>query len=69
MTNSNLSHILNKNTDYIYVDENTNIIETVLNIINVNNKDNYKSIRKNGFNKALQYYQWENWANIIVNNI
>ena len=69
MTNSNLSHILNKNTDYIYIDETTNIIETVLNIININNKDNYNNIRKNGYNKALQNYQWENWANIIINKI
>lgn len=69
MTNSNLSHILNKNTDYVYVDETTNIIEMVLNIININNKDNYNNVRKNGYNKALQHYQWEHWANIIINKL
>jgi len=69
MTNSNLSHILNKNSDYIYVDETTNIIDTVLNIININNKDNYNNVRKNGYNKALQHYQWEHWANIIINKL
>ena len=67
MTNSNLSDKLIKDNDYIYVDENTNIIETVLNIIQ--NNENYNNIRKNGHKKALEFYQWENWANIIQNKI
>ena len=67
MTNSNLSDKLIKDNDYIYVDKNTNIIETVLNIIQ--NNENYNNIRNNGYKKAIKFYQWENWASIIQNKI
>lgn len=63
MTNSDLTHILNKNEDYVYINKDTNILELVKSIIN--NNDFYNNIRKNGYTKSLEHYQWKNWANTI----
>ena len=67
MTNSNLTYILDKENDYVYIDENTNIIEKIEHIID--NKEYYDKLRKNGNEKALKQYQWDNWANTIISNI
>ena len=41
-----------------------NLIENIL-----NNYDDYKHIKQNGYNKAIIHYEWNNWANIINNII
>jgi glycosyltransferase involved in cell wall biosynthesis len=40
-----------------------NWIEKLLDILQNNN--NYNNIRENGYNKAIEYYQWEHFANKI----
>ena len=67
MTNSNLKHILKKNEDYLFIDNNIDYLDLIFNIIK-NNKD-YDKIRLNGYNKALMNYQWDNWASKIYNVI
>tara|TARA_Y200000002_G_C22656649_1_gene653799 strand:+ start:30 stop:1046 length:1017 start_codon:yes stop_codon:yes gene_type:complete len=63
MTNSNLNSILKKNEDYIYIDNNTNYIDIINNIIK--NNDKFNKIRENGYNKAYLNYRWYNWASKI----
>tara|TARA_B100001175_G_scaffold304900_1_gene301400 strand:- start:313 stop:1104 length:792 start_codon:yes stop_codon:yes gene_type:complete len=67
VTNSNLNNILKKDIDYVFIDKNTDFIDKFYNIIN-NNKD-YDQIRKNGYNKAIEYYQWDKWGEIIDKKI
>lgn len=67
MTNSNLNSKLKKNKDYIYIDKYTDYIKLIIDIIN--NNERYNKIRENGYKKAIQYYQWENWSNIINNKL
>ena len=66
-TNSNLNKYLVKEEDYIFIDENTDIINLFRKILN-NNKE-YDKIRKNGYNKSIDYYQWDKWGEIIDNKI
>ena len=65
MTNSNFTHILKKNEDYLFINDKTDYLNLIINVIN-NNKD-YDKIRLNGYNKALMNYQWDNWASKIYN--
>ena len=65
MTNSNLTSFLTKDEDYIYIDNEQNIIDKLFYIINNNNS--YNSIRENGYKKALNHYKWDNWA-LNINN-
>ena len=63
VTNSYFTHKLIENIDYIYIDKYTDWISKLLKIID--NDDDYNIIRENGFNKAMDNYQWDNWAKII----
>jgi len=73
MTNSHFSNILQNKVDYIYIDkknnteinDNINIFDIINYIIDPVNKDECDKIRENGYQKALTYYQWNNWANYI----
>jgi len=65
VTNSMLTYYLKPDLDYIYIDSNMNWIEKLLDILQNNN--NYNNIRENGYNKAIEYYQWEHFANKIDN--
>ena len=67
MTNSHLNHNLKKDEDYIYIHQNMDYINLIENILN--NYDDYKHIKQNGYNKAIIHYEWNNWANIINNII
>ena len=66
MTNSQLSYILKKDIDYIQINK-ENFLDEIKNILNNNNKYNY--IRQNGYEKALKYYKWDKWAEIINNTL
>lgn len=61
ITNSYFSDKLIDKEDYIYIDKNIDWYSKLLYIIE--NSNSYDSIRNNGFNKAMLYYQWDNWAN------
>ena len=63
VTNSLFSNKLKKDEDYIYIDNNIDWYNKLIDIIN--NSDQYNEVRENGYNKGLLYYQWDNWANII----
>lgn len=63
ITNSLFKKYLELNKDYIYIDKNIDWFQLFLNIIN--NNENYEKIRDNGYNKALQYFQWDNFAHKI----
>jgi hypothetical protein len=71
MTNSNFSNILKKDIDYICIDSETgiDILDIIQYIINPVNKIESDRIRENGYKKAIEYYQWYNWANVINNII
>ena len=60
VTNSNLNYILKKNKDYIYIDETTDYINIIMDIIKNNKK--YDKIRNSGYKKALANYTWDNWG-------
>ena len=62
VTNSLLTDKLIKNDDYIYINDDT-WFDTILNIIKYSKKYDY--VRMNGYEKALKYYTWNNWAEII----
>jgi hypothetical protein len=69
VTNSNLSDKLKKDEDYIYIDNNMDWYSKLLDIIN--NDKQYDNVRTNGYNKAIKYYQWNNWAgkiSSVINN-
>ena len=61
VTNSDLTNKLTKFKDYIYIDKNMDWFSLFLEIIN--NSEKYDKIRENGYNKALEHYQWSEWAN------
>ena len=63
VTNSYFNHKLNENIDYIYIDKYSDWVSKLLKIIN--NDDDYNIIRENGYNKAIDNYQWDHWAKII----
>ena len=63
MTNSNLSSILKKNEDYIHINQNMDYINLIENILK--NYKQYKHIKMNGYKKAINYYQWNNWGKKI----
>jgi len=67
MTNSYFSQILKKNEDYIYIDKNNDWFEKIIDI--VSNSEKYDNVRKSGFEKALENYQWSNWAETIINSL
>ena len=67
MTNSYFNNILINNEDYIHIDKNIDYISLINYIIN--NYDKYERIKINGYNKALNNYQWDNWASIIQKKI
>lgn len=67
MTNSYFNNILKENEDYIYIDKNIDFLSLIENIIN--NYQDYESIKLNGYNKALNNYQWNNWGKIINQKI
>jgi len=71
MTNSNFSHILKNNIDYIYIDseKGIDILDIIYYIINPDNKIESDRIRENGYKKAIEHYQWYNWASVIDNII
>jgi len=71
MTNSNFSHILKNNIDYIYIDKQTdiNILDIIYYIIDPKNKLECDKIRENGYKKAIEHYQWYNWATYVDNII
>ena len=69
VTNSHLNDKLNKNKDYIYIDNNIDWYSKLLHIIK--NSEKYNYIRNNGYNKTILHYQWNNWAekiSSIINN-
>ena len=51
------------NIDYIYIDNNMDWFNKIMNIIK--NNDKYNTIRQNGYNKAIEYYQWSKWAETL----
>jgi spore maturation protein CgeB len=63
MTNTKFKGKLIDNEDYIYIDNNTNWLGKIYDIIY--HTSNYDFIRENGYQKALKYYQWNNWAEKI----
>ena len=65
MTNSYLHHTLKPDIDYIYINQ-ENYKEKINDILLKN--ENYEEIRINGYQKALLYYQWNNWA-LKIHNI
>ena len=67
MTNSYFNDKLINNEDYIHIDKNIDYISLINYIIN--NNDKYEKIRINGYNKALNNYQWDNWGAIIQKKI
>lgn len=67
MSNSIYNNILKKNKDYIYIDNTIDYIELIKDIIKNNEK--YNDIRMNGYEKAINNYQWKNWAEIIHKTI
>lgn len=67
MTNSYFNNILINNEDYIHIDKNIDYISLIKYIIN--NYEKYERIKINGYNKALNNYQWDNWASIIQQKI
>jgi len=71
VTNSILTDKLKKDEDYIYIDNNMDWYQKLLDIIE--NSEKYDFIRNNGYNKACTYYQWNNWAEkisyFIENNV
>lgn len=67
VTNSNLTFYLKKDIDYIHIDNNIDWFDKFMHIIN--NNDDYNTIRENGYQKALKYYQWDNWALSVNNSI
>jgi hypothetical protein len=67
MTNSNFSNFLKKDEDYIYIDKNIDWFEKIITI--VSNSEKYDNVRKSGFEKALENYQWSNWATTFINNL
>ena len=66
ITNSYLHHTLKPDKDYIHIDK-ENYKDKINHILN--NSNDYENIRINGYNKALLYYQWNNWALKIHNFI
>ena len=67
MTNSYFSNFLKKDEDYIYIDKNIDWFEKIINIIA--NSEKYDIIRNSGYRKALENYQWSNWAETIIKNL
>jgi len=63
MTNSLFTDKLIKDEDYVHINNDMDWYEKVIDIIN--NTKEYDIIRENGQTKALKYYQWDNWANIV----
>ena len=63
MTNTKFKYKLIDNEDYIYIDNNMNWLGKIYDIMY--NSSNYDFIRENGYQKALKYYQWDNWAEKI----
>ena len=63
MTNSHLTYYLKPDFDYIYIDNNMDWIEKILNIIQ--NNSEYDIVRENGYNKAIQFYQWTHFTDKI----
>ena len=63
VSNSYYTDKLNKDIDYIYIDKNIDWFNKILDIIN--NSEKYENIRNNGYNKAYEHYQWNNWAEKI----
>ena len=66
MTNSHLSNVLKADIDYIYVDRANDWYDKVLDIIQ--NTDKYDHVREAGYEKAINNYQWDDWAKIIYQN-
>ena len=67
VTNSLFTHKLIENIDYIYIDKYMDWVNKLLKIIN--DSDEYNIVRENGFNSAINNYQWDNWAKIIDNEV
>ena len=67
MTNSYFNNILKENEDYIYIDKNIDFLKLIENIIK--NYSDYESVKINGYNKAINNYQWNNWGEIINDKI
>ena len=67
MSNSNFSYFLKKEIDYIYIDKSEDWFEKIMIIIS--NSEKYENIRKSGYLKAIERYQWANWAKNITNNL
>jgi hypothetical protein len=63
MTNSLLQHKLNKDEDYIYIDNNIDWFNKIIEIIN--SSSDYDNIRENGYKKSILYYQWDEFAKKI----
>jgi hypothetical protein len=63
MTNSLFTDKLIRDEDYIHINNEIDWYEKIISIIN--NTEEYDIVRNNGHNKALKYYQWDNWANIV----
>jgi len=61
VTNSYLSRYLTPDEDYIYIDRYMDWKSKLLDI--TQNSIKYNRMRMNGYNKALQYYQWNDFAN------
>jgi spore maturation protein CgeB len=62
-TNSFLHTHLKPNRDYIYLDGNENWFKQLLHIINHSNE--YDWIRQNGYDRAMERYTWNHWANTM----
>jgi len=60
ITNSYMINNLIPNVDYIYIDNNMDWFNKIMNIIK--NNDKYNTIRQNGYTKAIENYQWSKWA-------
>lgn len=67
VTNSLFTDKLEKNKDYIYIDDKIDWFDYLLSIIK--NTDKYNFVRENGNKKAFKYYQWDNWAEIFDSSI
>ena len=71
MTNSDYVYMLEKENDYLYVnnlDDVKKIVEQIIKEKNENisiESDRWYSTRKNGYEKAIKHMQWLNWANIF----
>ena len=67
ITNSLFSDKLIADNDYIFIDNTIEWYKKIIYIIN--NSNEFNNIRENGYKKALQYYTWDNWAQILHTKI